>query len=388
MRFLTLTTLTGATLMGGYHVQAAPAIYGDVNVAGVSIANLDQTSATRRLTRELQPKLRAPIKLAAGPKELQRKRSDVGLDLDIGWMLARAATGQKYVPLKLRLNRDAALQSLRRLAPEFQVPVRNAVPVENDGAVQVRAEQHGVELNLGGSLVRLQSVEQDAATSRIVLAVHRTQAKVTQEKLKGINAVLSTYTTRFNSGNIGRTTNMRLGIAAIDGRLLAPGEVFSLNGTVGERTAARGYKEAIIFENGKMVKGLGGGISQVTGTLFNAALLANLPIVTYRTHSRPVDYIPIGRDATVAWGQFDMKFKNDRQTPIYISYRISGHRATARIFGAKTNHDVSLSVTSKKIGAREITAQLYRTVRENGKVIAKKRIGNSHYKWKEDDPQE
>ncbi len=388
MRFLTLATLTGTTLLGGFHAQAAPANYGDVNVAGVSIADLDRPSATRRLTRELQPKLEASVKLAAGPKELQRKRGDIGLELDLGWMLARAATGQKYVPLKLRLNREPALRALRRLAPEFLVTVRNARPVEQDGSVQIRPEQNGVELNLGGSLVRLQAIEQDAATPRIVLAVHRHDAKVTQDQLKGIDAVISTYTTRFAPSNVGRTTNMRLGIAAIDGRLLAPGEVFSLNGTVGERTATRGYKEAIIFENGKQVKGLGGGISQVTGTLFNAALLAGLPIVTYRTHSRPVAYIPIGRDATVAWNQFDMKFKNDRKTPIYIDYSIRGRRATARIFGAKTNQDVSLNVTSKRLGEREITAQLYRTIRQDGKVVSKTKIGNSHYKWKEDDPQE
>lgn len=388
MRFLALTLLTGAALAGSSHVQAAPTVYKDINVAGVSIANLDRPSAIRRLTRELQPKLQVPVKLAAGPKELQRKRRDVGLELDLGWMLARAAIGQEYVPLKLRLNREPALQALRRLAPEFNIPVRQARPVEEDGTVQIRPERNGLELNLGGSLVRLQAIEQDAATPRVVLAVHRHNAKVTQDRLKGINAVLSTYTTRFNPGNVGRTTNMRLGIAAIDGRVLEPGEVFSLNGTVGERTAERGYQEAIIFENGKMVKGLGGGISQVTGTLFNAALLANLPIVTYRTHSRPVDYIPIGRDATVAWGLFDMKFKNDHQTPIYISYTIKGRRATARLFGAKTNQEVSLNVTSKRLGEREITAQLYRTVRENGKVVAKAKVGNSHYKWKEDDPQE
>jgi vancomycin resistance protein YoaR len=130
---------------------------------------------------------------------------------------------------------------------------------------------------------------------------------------------------------------------------------------------------------------LGGGISQVTGTLFNAALLAGLPIVTYRTHSRPVSYISIGRDATVAWDQFDMKFKNDRDTPIFISYDASGSRATARLFGAKTNQDVSINVVSQRIGEREIKAKLYRTIRENGKVVSKAKVGESHYKWKPDD---
>jgi vancomycin resistance protein YoaR len=368
------------------HAQAAPIEkFGDVNVAGVSINGLNREEATRRLTRELQPKLDTEISLAAGPRELKRRRRDLGIDLNLGWMLARAEGNPKFVPLKLHVDEVQALGALRRLAPNFEIQKREARPVYSGGKVQIRAEQDGIKLNLGGSLVRLQVIDNGAGTKRVVLATHRDEPKVTRAKLKGINAILATYTTRFDPGNVGRTTNVRLGAAAIDGTLLSPGETFSLNDTVGERTQKRGYKEAIIFENGKQVRGLGGGISQVTGTLFNAALLAGLPIVTYRTHSRPVSYIPIGRDATVAWGQFDMKFKNDRDTPIFISYDASGSRATARLFGAKTNQDVSINVASHKIGAREIKAKLYRTIRENGKVVSKAKVGESHYKWKPDD---
>lgn len=362
--------------------QAAEKKFGAVKVAGVSIAGLDREAATRRLRRELAPKLNASIKLAAGPRAISRKRGDVGAELDLGWMLARAATGQKYVPLKLRVNDKRAINALRRLAPQFQVEQRPARPVYTGGKVQIRPEQNGVKLNVGGSVVRVkQSLEKDAATRRIVLAAHRSQPPLTSARLKGVNAILATYSSRFNPGNVKRTGNMRLGIKAINGTLLSPEETFSLNKTVGNRTQARGYRTTIIFKNGYKAPGVGGGISQVTGTLFNAALEAGLPIVTYRTHSRPVSYIPIGRDATVAYGSFDMKFKNDRSTPIYISYTLSGDRATARLYGAKTNKDVSLRVVSKKIGPREIKAQLYRTIRENGKVVAKSKIGDSHYKW-------
>jgi vancomycin resistance protein YoaR len=218
-----------------------------------------------------------------------------------------------------------------------------------------------------------------------VLRVQASQKSpaLTKARLKGINARLGSYSTRFNAGNIKRTNNLKLGVKAINGTLLGPGEVFSLNKTVGERTQARGYRTSIIFQNGYKVAGLGAGISQVTGTLFNAALLSGLPIVTYRTHSRPVAYIPLGRDATVAWGGFDMKFKNNTQAPVYIAYKTTGNRATATLYGAKQAKPdkVTLKVTSHKIGPHEIKAQLYRVMRHNGKLI-KQKIGNSHYKWK------
>jgi len=310
----------------------------------------------------------------------------MGAELNLGWMLGRAARGQKFVPLKLRVNDALALKSLRRLAPQFQMQARSARPVAVGTKVQIRPEQNGVKLNVGGCLVRIkQSLEKNAGTRRIALAANRSQPPITRARLKGINAVIATYSTNFDPGNVKRTGNMRLGIKAINGTLLSPDETFSLNKTVGERTQARGYRTTIVFENGYKVPGIGGGISQVTGTLFNAALLAGLPITSYRTHSQPVAYIPIGRDATVAYGSFDMKFKNNRKTPIFISYTLQGDRATAQLLGAKTNQKVSLRVTSKKIGSHEIKAQLYRTIRQNGKVVAKAKVGDSHYKWKDSD---
>ena len=208
---------------------------------------------------------------------------------------------------------------------------------------------------------------------------------MTQARLKGINAILKTFSTTLNPNKVGRTTNVRIASKAIDGTVLKSGETFSLNDTVGERTPQRGYKKAIIFVDQQLEPGYGGGVSQITGTLFNAALLAGLPIVTYRVHTRPVDYLPLGRDATVSWGNFDMKFKNNTGAPIFISYKLSGDTLTARLFGKKTGNRVKLKVTSQNKGPREIEAQLYRTIRRGGKVIAKQRVGRSHYDWKKDD---
>ncbi|HEX8833807.1 MAG TPA: VanW family protein [Abditibacteriaceae bacterium] len=356
--------------------------FGKINVAGVSIENLNQTEATRRLTRELAPKLNALYALTDGRRYEKRKRRDLGAQLDIARMLTRAGRGDAYVPMLLKVDEAQLRRALRRVAPLFAREMKSARVVYYRGKVTIAPEQNKQRLNIGGSAVRIaQTVEKNPGVKALPLALYTRTPQLTAARLKGIDGVLATYSTPFNASNVKRTNNMRIAIKEIDGRLLSPGEVFSLNGTVGERTQARGYRTTIIFQNGYKVPGIGGGVSQVTGTLFNAALEAGLDILTYRTHSQPVKYISLGRDATVAWGGFDMKFKNNTKAPVYISYKV-GDRVTATLFGKKQpGRKVAVRVVSKNIGPREIKAQLYRTIRQNGKVVTKERIGSSHYKW-------
>ena len=360
--------------------------FGNAKVAGISVAKLNREEATRRLRRELAPKLNAPIALTDGRIFLKRRRRDFGIELNIGKMLARAQRGDAFVPLALRADQKNLTKVLRRFAPRFALEPRDAQPVFFQGKVQIQKETSYQRLNVGASVPRVAGqIEKNSAARALELTLRRNTPELTAARLKGIDAVIGTFTTRFDAGLVGRTTNMRVAIGKIDRTLVSNGETFSLNDTVGERTAARGFREAIIFENGKKKKGLGGGVSQVTGTLFNAALGAGLPIVTYRTHSRPVAYLPIGRDATVAWGQFDMKWRNNTGAPIYISYKMRGNRATATLFGKGPAPRTTLNVVSRTLGEREKKAQLFRIVRREGRVVARERVGTSHYKWKADD---
>ena len=99
---------------------------------------------------------------------------------------------------------------------------------------------------------------------------------------------------------------------------MQPGGVFSFNAVVGERTKARGYKEAGVYVNGQVDTGVGGGICQVSSTLFNAALMSNMTITARRAHSLPVSYLPRGRDAAVSWGGPEFKFKNPYNFPVMV----------------------------------------------------------------------
>jgi vancomycin resistance protein VanW len=341
----------------------------------------------RRLRRELRPKLEARKQLSDGKRQVWRRRRDLGADLDLGWMMGRAQSGARYIPLRLRVDTSTLIRALRRLSPTFAATPRNARIGSISGHMKIVPERVGRSLNVGASAARVKAQIEKNAADRQLQVVARTQSpRVTRQSFKGITGQLASFTTRFNPGKVKRTHNMQIAIRTINGTLVKPGAVFSLNKTVGERTQKRGYRTSIVFLNGYKVPGIGAGVSQVTGTLFNAALLAGLPIVEYRTHSRPVTYIPVGRDATVAWGSFDMKWKNNTPAPIYINYQISGNHATATLFGKRIpGQRVSLRVIARNLGPRRKTAQLFRTIRHGAKIVRKEKVGTSNYNWKEGD---
>lgn len=363
---------------------AKPAKSPAVSIAGVSVKGLAPNDAKRRIARELKDKLDARIKLTDGQRAVYRKRSDLGIRLDVDAMVNATQGGKKSAPLKLKADpRDLQL-AFRNLSKRFDSAGRDAKIVESGNGVKIVPDLPARKLDVVASAYKAaQQINKNAGVRVLELTSVTTPRKLKASAFKGINGRIGNFTTNFNAAKVKRTLNMKIAIKAIDGTILKPNEVFSLNKTVGERTQKRGYRTSIIFENGYKVPGIGAGVSQVTGTLFNAALLAGLPIEEVRFHSQPVAYIPIGRDATVAWGGFDMKFKNNTGTPIYIKYTVQGDSVRAVLFGKKTpGQKVSLTVHKKQKGPQLITAQLYRTIRRNGKVVSKQLIRNHIYKWK------
>ena len=150
--------------------------------------------------------------------------------------------------------------------------------------------------------------------------------------------VLGTFTTKC-AGPWGRHQNIKLASAAINGKIYNPGEEFWYNSTVGQRTAARGYQEAGVYEAGRTTTGIGGGICQVSSTLYYAVLLSDLDIVLRYCHMFNPGYMPIGCDATVSWGGPDFAFRNSRDYPIKIvtSYNDATNELTCTIMGTKVD---------------------------------------------------
>ena len=194
--------------------------------------------------------------------------------------------------------------------------------------------------------------------------------------------LLAKFSTNYNARDTDRTTNLRLAAEKINGTVLMPGETFSYNTVVGERTIAAGYKEAAMYQNGEVVDGLGGGICQISTTLYNAVLYSNLEIVERRNHQFVPSYAKAGRDATVVYGSIDFKFKNTRNYPVKILCTVSGGVAKCEIYGLKENPDYDVEITSRvtETTGTSIKSETYKTVRQNGQVISSERINKDTYK--------
>lgn len=159
---------------------------------------------------------------------------------------------------------------------------------------------------------------------------------------------LASYTTYFDGDNLNRVSNVRLAASKINGTVLGAGEVFSFNERVGERTLSRGFLPAKIIENGEFTQGVGGGVCQVSTTLYNCALLSGLEIAEYHPHSLAVGYVPPSRDAMVSGSSCDLKIKNVLQKPVYIRAETGKSYVGFSFYGL--GGGASYSVTSEVTG--------------------------------------
>ena len=194
--------------------------------------------------------------------------------------------------------------------------------------------------------------------------------------------LLSTYSTKYSTRDKDRTTNLQLAANKINGTVLMPGEIFSYNQVVGERTIAAGYKEAPIYVSGEVVDGLGGGICQITSTLYNAVLYANLGIVSRSNHQFVPSYVTASRDATVVYGAIDFKFKNTRNYPIKITCSVSNGIATFNIYGLRSDNEYDIEISSRVTGTTSsaIYSEAYRILKQNGQVIKSELLSRDTYK--------
>lgn len=215
---------------------------------------------------------------------------------------------------------------------------------------------------------------------------------------------LSEFTTRYNAGNENRSTNLELASEKINGTIVLPGEIFSYNKIVGERTIAKGYKEATIYSGGKVVPGIGGGICQLSSTLYNAVLYSNLEITNRSNHRFTTSYVKEGRDATVSWGTIDFCFKNTRNYPIKIVSTVNSGIVRIEIYGILEENEYEVQLQTniletipfkinyindntleegveeiKQYGADGVKSETYKILKQNGIVVSKSLLSTDTY---------
>ncbi|WP_159439882.1 VanW family protein [Bacillus sinesaloumensis] len=162
-------------------------------------------------------------------------------------------------------------------------------------------------------------------TKQVILPIEETNPNVTQEQVEGISEVaLGSFTTYFNASVEGRTFNIKKSADAINDIVLGPGDQFSFNTVVGNASKDNGYALSTVIVNKEFVPGYGGGVCQTSSTLYNAVVKAGLEIVQIHHHSKPVGYVPLGHDATVAYPYLDFKFANNRPYPVVLKSYVKG----------------------------------------------------------------
>ena len=175
-----------------------------------------------------------------------------------------------------------------------------------------------------------------------------TTPKVTTNQIgtEAFPNLLSSFTTRYDASNYPRTTNLKLAMQKLNGVVVNPGEVFSYNKTLGKRTTEAGYKEAGGFAGGRVVQTLAGGICQISSTLYDAVVYANLDVIERYNHMFLAGYVGAGKDATVVYGSLDFKFKNTRKYPIMIKTSIGNGVARVDIYGVKEEVEYDIDIVT------------------------------------------
>ena len=275
---------------------------------------------------------RPPARLALGPTRWRLPR----------WRVAELLALPKNGVRELSIGGPAAEAYFDRLGAVVAKPARDAEFASNgDGTVRVIPAVPGTELDREATAQALLA----AATSRqrrvAAVAVRESQPALTTSRAQamGITHVLATFTTGY-AGTADRIHNLHLGVSLLDGALVAPGGTFSFNERVGERTEERGFRAAPVIINGEYEDGIGGGVSQVATTVFNAAWEAGLPIPARAAHALYISRYPLGRDATVNYPDLDLKFVNDTDKWILVRAVAHGDGISVGLWGAATGRRV------------------------------------------------
>lgn len=219
-----------------------------------------------------------------------------------------------------------------------------------DGKVVIHPHVIGVSFDGDVAEGLIESNTGHGITFKIPLRIQEPSTTLEDIEEKLFSDVIGEYKTKFNTGDVPRSKNVALAANKINGTILAPGEIFSYNDVVGERSYSEGFETAGVYVNGETVQGIGGGICQVSSTLFNAVVLANLDIVERVNHQLTVSYVPLGRDATVDYGNIDFRFRNSTDYPVKIVCSAEGGVMYTAVYGHKEDESLEVSFETVTIG--------------------------------------
>lgn len=405
-------------------------IYPNVYVENVNLSGMTKEEAVDALNKDIkEPIQNKTITVKSADKSVEIKYSDLSPEYNIDETVNEAMLYGKDLNLfgkndlikgkdKKEFNLDFKYDEAKltdyenELTEMVNQKAKNATIKVNGGSVSVAEGQDGraIEKDKMVTLVKDAINAKPEANTVVEVPVEVTKPKITKEMLSKIDGVMGSFTTSYTSSNADRSANVEIATNTVNGTVLMPGETFSYNNTLGERTTAKGYKDGAAYIGNKVEMVTGGGICQVSTTLYRAVLRAGIMPTERHNHSMTTTYSGPSEDATVAWGSLDYQFKNLYDFPIYIQGYTSNKHVTFNIYGnvqamdgktyelqtvvnetlkpsVKTVEDSSLPAGQRVVEQNPVTGYKstgYLVTYQNGKEIDKKLIGHDVYKQKDE----
>jgi len=342
--------VVAGSLAGGYYVVATRSEARAATRPTETKKDLPAVATPGKASAALEAFLKRPVQIKTGSVTAQLTWADLGIEIDPD-ELARtgdgdlAALGAKG-SIPVRLDRDKGVKALLQLKGKYDKAAIDAYLDLEERVIHDDSPGQGIDV--WASLPTLATGARQGLPAVELVSVP-VPARTTKQSIgiDDISNVMGTFNTKFAVADRDRNFNLKLAASKINGYVLKPGEQWSFNGVVGERSQATGYKIAHVITAGEMVDGLAGGTCQISTTLFGASFFAGLDIVKTTNHSRPSTYTPLGFDATVVWPNTDLVLKNPYDFPVAIHYIVANGEAKVEILGKKRPYD-------KVVFAREL----------------------------------
>lgn len=355
---MTAVMAAGLIFMTPISARAESVIPAGVYVGGISLEGMTEAEAEKTVKDYVEAKMDQVVTLDVSGVQAEISAEDLGLSWGNPDAVSRALEGSKVegnlikrymrkkdlqenpvtVELELDIEKEKVSAFVADKCSSALVDAQDAAIVKEENGFVVTPSVTGIGVDMEATEQAILDALSGEGTDGIAVeaAMTVTEPRIKTEDLEQIQDQLGAFTTSFSTSGQARSTNLQVGTAKINGRVLMPGEVLSGYECMAPLTLANGYKIATAYENGRSVDSVAGGVCQIATTLYNAALRAELEIVQRQNHSMTVSYVEHSMDAAIAGTYKDIKISNPYDTPIYIEGYTSGKKLTFAIYGKET----------------------------------------------------
>lgn len=337
-----------------------------VTIGGVSVGGMTEEEAQKKIEAYAEKLENRQVTIMVGEDSVKASASELGYSCDIKDCVEKAfrlgKTGGFFKRMRAvreldRKDKQFALDSetdenvmrayIEESCSPFNVKAKNAKLKLVAGRFKATGSRNGLAVQVEDTVAVISHAllkESDGEDLEVDAVIKVKKAKYTKKQVSKCQDLLGSYSTDYSTSTAARATNVRVAANYINGTIVYPGKVFSVIATIKDRTVENGYQSAAEYSSGKVVEGVGGGVCQVSTTLYNAVINAELEIVERSPHSMVVGYVDVSRDAAIAGDYKDFKFRNDTDVPVYIMASADGSTLSFKIYGEETresNREIS-----------------------------------------------